>query len=42
MKKIKILPLLAIVFVAIAALFSSCSKKDEAVDNLRVSRKTQL
>ena len=34
MKKIKILPLLAIVFVAIAALFSSCSKKDEAVDNL--------
>ncbi len=34
MKKIKILPLLAIAFVAIAALFSSCSKKDEAVDNL--------
>ena len=34
MKKIKILPLLAIAFVAIAVLFSSCSKKDEAVDNL--------
>jgi len=34
MKKNKILPLLVIAFVAIAALFSSCSKKDEAVDNL--------
>jgi len=35
MKKIKILPLLAIAFVAIAVLFSSCSKShDEIVDNL--------
>ena len=35
MKKIKILPLLAIAFVAIAALFSSCSKShDEIVDDL--------
>ena len=35
MKKIKILPLLAIAFLAIAPLFSSCSNKhDEIIDDL--------
>ena len=35
MKKIKILPLLAIAFLAIAPLFSSCSNNhDEIIDDL--------